>query len=235
MKISKWDTWQTYRSDRSTPPWIKVYRNLLSNPEWVSLSDSEKGQLVSMWILGADKSGTIPDDPRLIQKMCMLDDAPDIAKFADLGFLEPQECHGDNQVVTKTPHSDAADKTRLDKTRLDKKDHSVISVPAGKEKYSIEFGLFWDTYPSHRRGNKKKAFEHWKKIPDDLYDEITNHVAARKSQDAKWIESNGKYIPHAERFLSGERWEEGWIQESKFSDVTQKNLSNWANIGDLND
>ena len=236
MNISNWQKWQTYRSDRSTPPWIKVYRNLLSNPEWVGLSDSEKGQLVSIWILGADKSGTIPDDPALIQKMCMLENAPDINRFAELGFLEPIGRHDDNHVATKPPQVDAADKTRLDKTRLDKsKDITATPSPITRTKYTIEFGLFWDSYPGHRRGNKKKAFQNWKKIDPATYDEITNNVAQRKMQDATWLESNGKFIPHAERFLSGERWEEDWVEKSHYSDVTQKNIGNWQGIGDLND
>ena len=93
LRIKNWSLWQTYRKDRGTPPWIKIYRNLLSNPEWVSLTDSEKGQLTSIWILAADKGGAIPDDPVVIQKMCMLDTAPNINKFIDLGFV-------DGQVVT---------------------------------------------------------------------------------------------------------------------------------------
>ena len=72
---------------RGTPPWIKVYRNLLSNPEWVGLTDAEKGQLVSIWILAADKGGVVPDNPSVIQKMCMLDSPPDLDKFGALGFL----------------------------------------------------------------------------------------------------------------------------------------------------
>ncbi len=59
MEIANWDKWQTFRKDRGTPPWIKVYRNLLSNEQWVELTDSEKGQLVSIWILAADKNGQI--------------------------------------------------------------------------------------------------------------------------------------------------------------------------------
>ena len=87
MKVKNWGTWQHYRKDRGTPPWIKIYRNLFSNQEWVQLTDSEKGQLVSIWILASDKSGDLPDDPMVIQKMCMLDVQPNINKFIELGFL----------------------------------------------------------------------------------------------------------------------------------------------------
>ena len=87
IKIQNWEKWQTYRTDRGTPPWIKVHRNLFSNQEWAILTDSEKGQLVSLWILAADKGGIIPADPEMLKKLCMLDNPPDIDKFMELNFL----------------------------------------------------------------------------------------------------------------------------------------------------
>ncbi len=107
MDITNWSKWQTYRKDRGTPPWIKVYRNLLSNQEWVGLSDSEKGQLVSIWILAADRGGEVPDNSKTIQKMCMLDDAPDLPKFVSLGFLTPTCQPSGDQLVTMNDNSDA--------------------------------------------------------------------------------------------------------------------------------
>jgi len=87
MMIKNWDKWQTYRKDRGTPPWIKVHRNLMSNEQWYCLTDAEKGQLISIWILAADKNGQVPDSKKIIQKMCGLDDVPNISKFIELGFL----------------------------------------------------------------------------------------------------------------------------------------------------
>ena len=107
MRVKNWDEWQTYRKDRGTPPWIKVYRNLFSNPEWVELSDAEKGQLVSIWILSADKKGEFPDEPKVIQKMCMLDAPPNLSKFINLGFLVSDCQPTGNQLVTKCPQHDA--------------------------------------------------------------------------------------------------------------------------------
>jgi len=107
MLVKGWDKWQTYRKDRGTPPWIKVYRNLMSNVEWVSLSDAEKGQLVSMWIIAADKSGQLPDDPAVLQRMCMLSSKPNIRKFKQLGFMVTSRLPSGNHVVTDPPEVDA--------------------------------------------------------------------------------------------------------------------------------
>jgi len=102
LRIQNWDKWQTYRKDRGTPPWIKVHRNLMSNSEWASLSDAEKGQLVSMWIIAADKKGVVPANTNVLKKICLLDTVPNINKFIKLGFLASNGCQDD----AKRPQDD---------------------------------------------------------------------------------------------------------------------------------
>lgn len=120
MKISNWDTWQSYRSDRGAPPWIKVHRNLMSNPEWAVLSDAEKGQLISIWIVAADKSGEVPDDSRILQKICQLDKQPNISKFKDLGFIDDDALQDDANLTSDGSQDDAPDKIRAEEKRVDK-------------------------------------------------------------------------------------------------------------------
>ncbi len=81
MRVTNWSKWQSYRRDRGAPPWIKVHRNLMSNAEWASLSDAEKGQLVSIWLVAADKGGEVPADANILRKVCQLDEPPNINKF----------------------------------------------------------------------------------------------------------------------------------------------------------
>jgi len=88
LKIKNWDKWQTYRRDRGQPPWIKVHRRILRNPEFISMTDAERGQLLVMWLLAADKDGVIPASPDLLQKLCFMTDAPNLNKFTDLQFIE---------------------------------------------------------------------------------------------------------------------------------------------------
>lgn len=169
MKISNWDKWQTYRSDRSTPPWIKVHRNLFSNSEWSSLTDSEKGQLVSIWILAADKKGEIPDCAKTIQKMCMIDKAPNINKFIELGFLVttwlPDGCQGDDNMT----HQTRLEETRLDKTRGEetKKRFAPPSLNEVKEaikekQYSVNPNRFFNHYESNGWRVGKNPMKSWK-------------------------------------------------------------------------
>ena len=90
LHIRNWDKWQSQRKDRGGYPWIKVYRRLMMDQEWLSLSDAEKGQLISFWMVAADRDGLIPNDPNLLQKVCHLDTVPDVKSFIDKGFLDNQ-------------------------------------------------------------------------------------------------------------------------------------------------
>lgn len=60
----------------------------MRNVEWVSLSDAERGQLVAMWLLAADRDGVIPASPEMIQKLCFMTEMPNIKKFTELGFID---------------------------------------------------------------------------------------------------------------------------------------------------
>ena len=62
MKIKNWSEFQHFK-DR-TPPWIKLYRYLLDDPEWHALSGDDAKHLVMLWLIASedkDMQGTLPD------------------------------------------------------------------------------------------------------------------------------------------------------------------------------
>ena len=91
LTVTNWSRWQSYRGDRGQPPWIKVHRALLRNPEFISLTDTQRGHLFHIWILAADKNGTIQaadeDLAGFIQRICCLESAPALEVIAKLGFI----------------------------------------------------------------------------------------------------------------------------------------------------
>lgn len=100
LAVKNWNHWQTYRKDRDPPPWIKVHRRVLYDMEWSMLSDAEKGQLVSIWILAADKGGLVPNDSATLQRILGLTDAPNIGNFIELGLLSPTDRQSDAKVTS---------------------------------------------------------------------------------------------------------------------------------------
>ena len=211
MKIKNWDIWQSYRKDRGQPPWIKVHRCLLRNPEWVQLSDAEKGQLISMWMLAADKDGEIPNDPSMIQKLCFLDKIPNINKFIDLSFIAADGCQRDANVTASGCQRDAPDKIRVDKIRVDKSRKNIVRQVEPEE----GFDAFWNLYPKKQgKGACKKI---WKKMK--VSGELLNIVLAaveKQKQSKQWTKENGQFIPMPATWLNQERWDDE-ITENGFA------------------
>ena len=113
IKIRNWKKWQSYRGDRGQPPWIEGHRALMRDPNWVTLSDALRGQLVALWLLAADRNGVIPASPELIKKLCFMDAEPDLNVLAEKGFLvgaiPPQRRQADAKEEIPTPPPDFSD------------------------------------------------------------------------------------------------------------------------------
>lgn len=61
MKIKNWSEFQHFK-DR-TPPWIKLYRYLLDDPDWHALSGDEAKTLIMLWLIASedkDMDGKLP-------------------------------------------------------------------------------------------------------------------------------------------------------------------------------
>jgi uncharacterized phage protein (TIGR02220 family) len=61
MKIRNWDKFQHFK-DRN-PPWIRLYKTLLEDPDWHSLDGESAKILVQLWMLASedkDKQGNLP-------------------------------------------------------------------------------------------------------------------------------------------------------------------------------
>ncbi len=137
LKVRNWDKWQSYRKDRGQPPWIKIHRSLMRDENWVALSDAQRGQLVAIWMLAADRDGVIPASPAVIRKLCFMDSEPDLNLFINQGFLEGRR----QPDATATPtrrQPDAPEENREEKNREEKtiapKNGAVVSVEPQKPK-----------------------------------------------------------------------------------------------------
>ena len=66
MKIKNWAKFQHFK-DR-TPPWIKLYRDILDDPDWHELTGDDAKVLISLWLLASESDshdGALPDARRI--------------------------------------------------------------------------------------------------------------------------------------------------------------------------
>ena len=195
LKIKNWDKWQTYRNDRGQPPWIKIHRRIRMNPEWVELSDCERGQLVAIWLLAADKEGAIPASSEMIKKLCFMQNPPDLNKFTDLGFIEDGRRRNDAGTTPERLPNDVpkAEKNRIDKTLA--------------QTTTQMFTQFWGYYPKKRnKGDAEKAFKTLK-IDNILLNKILISIKQSK-QSKQWLKNDGEFIPYPATWIRAKGWED---------------------------
>lgn len=155
LNIRNWSRWQSYRSDRGQPPWIKVHRQLMRDPNWVALTDAQRGQLVAIWLLAADRDGVIPASPELVGKLCYMDATPDLQVFVRYGFIEPDA----NMTPQRRQHD--VPETETEAETETETDNPPVVPPRGdarksKAKRATQLPTDWQpTDEHHKRANRE--------------------------------------------------------------------------------
>jgi len=62
-KVKNWKKFQHFKDRR--PPWIKLNRDLLDDPDWHELSGDEAKALVMIWLVASEYDGNLPDNRNL--------------------------------------------------------------------------------------------------------------------------------------------------------------------------
>ena len=63
LRIKGWEQFQHFKDRR--PPWIKLYRDILDDPDWHELSDKASKTLVMFWLIASESEGYLPELKKL--------------------------------------------------------------------------------------------------------------------------------------------------------------------------
>ena len=58
-RVKNWHRFQHFKDRR--PPWIKLYRELLDDPDWHELDSEASKALVMLWLIASEDDGRLPD------------------------------------------------------------------------------------------------------------------------------------------------------------------------------
>lgn len=197
LKIHNWEKWQSYRSDRGQPPWIKVHRCIMRHLDWVEMGDAQRGQLLCIWLLAADNDGYIPADEKMIQKLCHMDTDFSLQFFIEAGFVDVAK--------TTLKRRQDSDNTTAQKQR---------QRQSTDTEYTSVFEEAWKHL--HRRGNKRKAFKAWNSRIRDGYDaKMLLQCAKNYCNDMDNQKTEDKYRKHGTTFYSRDCEFEDWEKAVK--------------------
>jgi uncharacterized protein YdaU (DUF1376 family) len=111
----------------------------------------------------------------------------------------------------------------------------------GSEAYSDGFIGFWDAYPSGKRSKKLEAWKVWYRDElEEFASAIVKDIERRKSEHWGWLKENGAFIPGAQVYLNGRRWNDdieppprggGGGRRSTTEQANAERAGTWANGG----
>jgi hypothetical protein len=189
ITIKDWDEFQHFK-DRN-PLWIKLYRKLLDNIEWHTLSGEEAKALVMLWLLASEKKGVLPSIKETAFRLRTTESKlkQTLARLS-YWLIESDEC-----LISDDLGDDIIEKRR-ERDREEKRK---------KRAWLKKFEEFWKIYP--RKISKQKALDSWVKIDHDLFGNIMGSLEKQKSSH-DWQKSNGQFIPHPTTWLNQKRWDD---------------------------
>ena len=154
----------------------------------------DKGHLVSMWIVAADRDGIIPSCPSVLRKICQVDDPPDVKKFIDLGFLTDTEQLNDVKVASSWRQGDSPETETETDIEADKRP----CAPNG-----ARFDEWYAQYP--KKKGKAAALKTWKRKKLDC---IADTILADTMKRAQIEWTDDQFIPMASTYINQERWQD---------------------------
>ena len=85
FSIRNWEKFQHYK--KRNPPWIRLYQSLLRQREYQKLSDTARSHLIGIFILAAQHSNQIPNDPEWLQHELCTKHPIDLKTLSDSGWI----------------------------------------------------------------------------------------------------------------------------------------------------
>jgi hypothetical protein len=154
MRIKNWSKHQHFK-DRS-PPWIKLYRDILDDPDWHDLDGETAKVLVSLWLIASEDethNGQLPDLRRLAFRLRIKESQLNQA----LTKLSHWLIQDDISVISGRYQDDAPEtETETEKekeTDAPRKRGSVVDQPKDV------LDTTWSDFLTHRKAKKAAVTE----------------------------------------------------------------------------
>ena len=194
--VKNYEKFQHYK-DRS-PPWIKLYNDLLDNYEFACLQDASKLHLILIWLLASRHDNRLPWDETWIGSRIGATEPVSLDSLQDAGFIKKIGNDHPASIVLATCPGIAIPETE----RETEKENTRASVDA-----LAGFSSFWLAYP--KKKSKGQAERAWKKLnPDEQLQDRLLQALERAKKSADWQKDAGQFIPYPASWLNAKGWED---------------------------
>ena len=85
LSVKNFERYQHYK--KRSPPWIKLYYDILNDPDFLALDAVQRGHYLTFLLVASRQNNLIPNDPIYIQLTMRLTYKPDLTPLINAGFL----------------------------------------------------------------------------------------------------------------------------------------------------
>ena len=125
MKIKNWSKFQHFKDRR--PPWVKLYRDILDDPDWHELEGDVAKALVMLWLIASEdetQEGNLPDAKHLAFRLRM----PVNKVNQLLAKLSGWVIQDDIEVISERYQSDAPETETETETEKEERQRHILVV-----------------------------------------------------------------------------------------------------------
>lgn len=218
MRIRNWQKFQHYKTlkGRNPPPWIKLHRKLLDNPQWHGLEPAAAKALIGLWLIASEGDGELPaSDVLAFRLRTTVHEMVDILKSLHAnGFVEVASGVLDN--CYQDASTEVEEEENKKRTTLVHGDAPTGDWPAKPERngrgyiYPPLFERAWEAYPPRQGPNPKvgayKAFRSRVRAGDDpkelvaAAEHYADHCAATEKAGTPYVQQAATFWGPSEPF-----------------------------------
>jgi hypothetical protein len=194
IRIKNWHKFQHFKDRR--PPWIKLYKDLLDDPEWHELPGDDAKSLIMLWLVASENDGNLPDEKKLAFRLRV-----SIPKL--------------NQICSRlSSWLDQDDiNTISDRYQVDAPETETETYREETETESWSFEKFWEAYP--KRKAKKAAERAFRKVEREGEVSLEGLIAAIAT-----ITKDEKFIPYPASWLNAGGYLDGQAAPPPSNELT---------------
>jgi hypothetical protein len=210
IRIKNWHKFQHFKHRR--PPWIKLYKDLLDDPEWHELPGDDAKSLIMLWLVASENDGNLPDEKKLAFRL-----RTSISKLNQICSRLSSWLERDDINTISDRYQVDAPETETETYREETETDSSSSKSSMATDWNFE--KFWVGYP--RKVGKLAAQRSFLKATKRGEVSFETLMAAVGRIEA----SDPKFIPHPATWLNDGRYLDGQSAAPTSTELTPQELA----------
>ena len=201
IKVKNWSAFQHYKNRR--PPWIRLYRDLLDDPDYHTLTGEQAKALILLWLIASEDEnlgGVLPNVQKLSFRLRVSEE--EMINIIH-GLTHWLEFNTDDLLASCYQDASNGLAKRLQVAIPESESEGDTERKGeGKKRYMYpsDFDEWYSGYPW--KTGKMAACKEWKKAKRNGLPDLQTMKETLETQKIEWAKENNKWVPKPKNYLA---------------------------------